>query len=106
MEHDTKSRTAMISKMIVSSKALREALQYVERQGLLDNYGSVVSFRNDGAGIEVSGIYVTNVMRDWEDFDVDRDKAMNLRTLLMAMSEQPITVMYDGNWFTIQEVLV
>jgi hypothetical protein len=96
----------MKSKMIVSSKALREALQYVERTGVNDSDESVVSFRNDGAGIEVSGIYITNVMRDWEDFDVDSDKAMKLRALLMAMSEQPITVMYDGNWFTIQEVLV
>jgi len=96
----------MKSKMIVSSKALKEALQYVERTGANDGDESVVSFRNDGSGVEVSGIYVTNVMRDWEDFDVDRDKATKLRALLMAMSEQPITVMYDGNWFTIQEVLV
>lgn len=94
----------MKSKMIVSSKVLRNAL--LVGIPMDPNEDHVVTFRCDDISVEVSGQPVTNVMRDWEDFDIDRDKAKKLHAILMAMSEQPITVMYDGNWFTIQEVFV
>lgn len=93
--------------MIVNSKMLWIALSSAMAATPSDAKDDrTVSFHQCDIGVEVSGQYVTNVLRDWEDFEVDVDKAMKLARLLSHMAEQPITVVYDGNWFTIKEVLV
>jgi hypothetical protein len=86
--------------MIVSSEAIKMAL-------LLDTEEEQqVEFRHEGASMFIQGQEVRGLVREWQDFSVDRSKARKLLALLMAMAEQPLTIEYDGNWFTIQEVLV
>lgn len=94
----------MKSKMIVNSKTLEKALLAGIPEHTSDE--DMIYFRSYDTGVEVAGQYVTNLQRDWQDFYIDVDKAKKLHRVLLSMSEQPITVSYDGNWFTIQEVLV
>ena len=65
-----------------------------------------IVFRHEGSSVFIQGQEVRGIVREWQDFSIDRPKAKKLLALLMAMAEQPLTIEYDGNWFTVQEVLV
>lgn len=95
----------MKNAMIVSSKALAGALSVALADGADEEAG--VAFRLDGGAIVVGTIHVGGeTQAGWQDFELERPKAQKLFRLLLAMSEQPLTIRYNGSFVSIGEVLV
>jgi len=93
------------SSFIVSNKHLRTAL--LTAIPIETNDEREIAFTTNKGAVVIGGIPVTNEFStDWEDFSIDRSKAMKLYELLRTISEQPITVSYMHGNIMISHIMV
>ncbi|HRH68870.1 MAG TPA: hypothetical protein PLB89_05115 [Flavobacteriales bacterium] len=88
-------------RIIVSSTNLAFALG---RAGCTGGY----RFRRTAGelGFAVSEKPCGGLVRDFEDFDLPQPKAVALRKLMLLIAEQPVTLSWDGQQITIEEIII
>lgn len=97
-----------ITRIIVSSRNLAQLLAPKPEQHVQTTSPVRFSFGEIGGNkyAEINGTLAGPVQRAFESFELDKSRAVRLHAIASALTEQPITLVWDGARMTIADFTI